>query len=124
MARHALPLNHTAKRALIVLATASAALGAGVATASADGARLADVPWRPASTMAPQADLQTVTGGLRYATVPVRGLQYTPVGSVTSSRKDDGGDVSGFTGPLVETGTVGVVPTVERSLGGLLGGGG
>ncbi|MFI9249292.1 hypothetical protein [Streptomyces sp. NPDC053069] len=127
MARHAFPLNHTAKRALIVLATASAALGAGAVTASAgaDTARLAEVPWRPAAsfgTTAPQAAVQGASSGLEYATVPVQALQYTPVGNTTSGRADEG-DVSGYTGPLVETGTVGVVPTLERTVGGLLGGG-
>ncbi|MER6024765.1 hypothetical protein [Streptomyces sp. NPDC001851] len=127
MARHAFPLNHTAKRALFVLATASAALGAGAVTASAgtDAARLADVPWRPAAsfgTTAPQAAVQGATSGLQYATVPFQALQYTPVGSIAAGPADDG-DVSGYTGPLVETGTVGIVPTVERTVGGLLGGG-
>ncbi|MFF7353332.1 MULTISPECIES: hypothetical protein [Streptomyces] len=124
MARHVFPPNHTAKRALIVLATASAALGVGAATASADTARLADVPWRPPTSFgatAPQAALQGATSGLQYATVPVQALRYTPVG--VTSRRDDGGDVSDFTGPLVETGTVGAVPTLERTVGGLLGGG-
>lgn len=124
MARHAFPLNHTAKRALIVLATASAAMGVGAATASAD-AGLAEVPWRPTSTFgtrAPQAALEGTTGGLRYATVPVQALRYTPVAGTAAAPSDDG-DVSGYTGPLVETGTVGVVPAVERTVGGLLGGG-
>ncbi|EST31847.1 hypothetical protein [Streptomyces roseochromogenus] len=121
MARHASPLNRTAKRALIVLATASAALGAGVATASADAPRATDAAGLPASlgAMAPQAGTQ-VPGLTDYAAVPLQALQYTPVAHTRVLPVDDG-DLGGLTGPLARTGPIGVVPVTE-GLGGVLGG--
>ncbi|MER6567090.1 hypothetical protein ABT288_13040 [Streptomyces sp. NPDC001093] len=121
MTRHTSPRNHTARRALIVLATASAALGAGVATASADAARVPDVPLRPASlgTMAPQAGTQ-VPGLTDYAAIPVQALQYTPVAHTRVMPGDDG-DLGGLTGPLARMGPIGAVPAAE-GLGGVLGG--
>ena len=120
MTRHASPRNHTARRALIVLATASAALGAGVATASANAARVPDVPWRPGSPgmMAPQAGAQ-VPGLTDYATIPVQALQYTPVAH-TRVPTDDG-DLGGLTGPVARMGPVGAVPIAE-GLSGVFGG--
>ncbi|MGV4982522.1 hypothetical protein ACWC0C_30345 [Streptomyces sp. NPDC001709] len=117
MTRHASPLNHTARRALIVLATASAALGAGVATASADAARVPDVP-RPASlgTMTPQAGTQ-VPGLTSYAATPVQALQYTPLGHPV-----DTGDLSGLTGPIARASAFGAMPALEKGVGGVLGG--
>ncbi|WP_369391508.1 hypothetical protein AB5J72_30765 [Streptomyces sp. CG1] len=132
MARHASPLNRTAKRALIVLATASAALGAGVVTASADAPRATDASGLPASlgasasqaatplgTMSPQAGTQ-VPGLTDYAAVPLQALQYTPVAHTRVLPVDDG-DLGGLTGPLARTGPIGVVPVTE-GLGGVLGG--
>ncbi|MQY35168.1 hypothetical protein SRB17_31400 [Streptomyces sp. RB17] len=123
MTRHTSPRNHTARRALIVLATASAALGAGVATASADAARVPDVPPRPASlgTAAPQAGAQ-VPGLTDYAAIPVQALQYTPVAH-TRVVPGDEGDLGGLTGPVARMGPVGAVPLAE-GLGGVFGGGG
>ncbi|MGW4569537.1 hypothetical protein ACWEN3_46970, partial [Streptomyces sp. NPDC004561] len=59
MARHSSSRHPTAQRALIALATAGAALGAGAATAHAAAAPLVDVPWRPTSLghIDPQAGL-------------------------------------------------------------------
>ncbi|AOR32447.1 hypothetical protein BFF78_16470 [Streptomyces fodineus] len=117
MTRHASPRNHTARRALIVLATASAALGAGVATASANAARVPDVPLRPASfgTMAPQAGAQ-VPGLTDYAAVPVQALQYTPL-----AHPVDSGDLGGLTGPIARASAFGAMPALEKGVGGALG---
>ncbi|MEV5877140.1 hypothetical protein AB0L75_23460 [Streptomyces sp. NPDC052101] len=122
MARHASPLNHTAQRALIVLATATAALGAGVATASAaDAPRAAEVPLRAASleAMSPQAGTQ-VPGLTDYAAVPLEALQYTPVAHTRVLPVDEG-DLGSLTGPIARTGPVGIVPVTE-GLSGVLGG--
>jgi hypothetical protein len=43
-------------------------------------------------------------------------------GAATASAADGGG-VSGLTGPVTQTGSVGAVPTLERLAEGLLGGG-
>ncbi|MFI1072429.1 hypothetical protein [Streptomyces puniciscabiei] len=121
MTRHTPPRHRTARRALIVLATASAALGAGVATASADAARVPDVPWRPASfgAMTPQAGAE-VPGLTDYAAIPVQALQYTPVAHARVAPGDDG-DLGGLTGPLARMGPIGVAPAAE-GLSGVLGG--
>ncbi|KUN08438.1 hypothetical protein AQI95_08700 [Streptomyces yokosukanensis] len=121
MARHASPLNHTAKRALIVLATASAALGAGVATASADAARGAAASGLPASlgAMAPEGGAQ-VPGLTDYAATPLQAIQYTPVAHTRVLPVDDG-DLGSLTGPLARTGPIGIVPVTE-GLGGVLSG--
>ncbi|MGW2644878.1 hypothetical protein ACWC2T_08125 [Streptomyces sp. NPDC001393] len=121
MTRHTSLRRHTARRALIVLATASAALGAGVATASADAARVPDVPLRPASPgmTAPQAAAQ-VPGLTDYAAIPVQALQYTPVAHTRLAPGDDG-DLGGLTGPVARMGPVGAVPIAE-GLGGVFGG--
>ncbi|MCC5476616.1 hypothetical protein ACFV2N_11655 [Streptomyces sp. NPDC059680] len=121
MTRLTSPRNHTARRALIVLATASAALGAGAATASADAARVPDVPLRPASlgAMAPQEGAR-VPGLTDYAAIPVQALQYTPVAHTRVLPADDG-DLGGLTGPLARMGPIGAVPAAE-GLGGVLGG--
>ncbi|MER5543371.1 hypothetical protein ABT072_13205 [Streptomyces sp. NPDC002589] len=138
MARHASPLNRTAQRALIVLATASATLGAGAMTASADAARATDAapaaeapglpgsfgataaPARtPLGSMAPQGGAQ-VPGVTDYAAVPLQALQYTPVAHTRVLPVDEG-DLGGLTGPLARTGPIGVAPVAE-GLSGVLGG--
>ncbi|GHE13030.1 hypothetical protein [Streptomyces alanosinicus] len=121
MARHASPLNHSAKRALIVLATASAALGAGVATASADAARAAEAPGHTAllGATSPAAGTQ-VPGLTDYAAVPLEALQYTPIAHTRVLPVDEG-DLASLTGPLARTGPIGIVPVTE-GLGGVLGG--
>ncbi|OLZ70906.1 hypothetical protein AV521_12945 [Streptomyces sp. IMTB 2501] len=121
MSQHMSCKNPTAWRALIALATAGAALGAGVATASADAARATDAAGQPASlgAMAPQAGTQ-VPGLTDYAAVPLQALQYTPVAHTRVLPVDDG-DLGSLTGPLARTGPIGVAPVAE-GLGGVLGG--
>ncbi|MFJ9813793.1 hypothetical protein ACIRU3_00730 [Streptomyces sp. NPDC101151] len=139
MARHSSSPHPTAQRALVVLATASAALGVGATTASADAAAVAEVPWQPASLgrMDPGAGFQASSGSVRYVTGPVPG--FDPVAFARAgaqrkaeqtearkaARKNDGGDdpLSGLTGPVTQTGSLGAVPALER-FAGLLGGGG
>jgi hypothetical protein len=123
MARHASPLNPTAQRALIALATATAALGAGAATASAGTEPAVDVMGiHPASLS--KIDQNSLGAQTRYVTGSRQGLKNGPARRAAGP-KDPGFDVplTGLTGPVAQTGPVGAVPTLEQ-FANLLGGGG
>ncbi|MER6123424.1 hypothetical protein ABT173_12275 [Streptomyces sp. NPDC001795] len=93
MARHASPRTPTARRALVLLATAGAAVGAGAATASADTAPALDVlNTRPASLgkVDPGAGLQALTGNLRYVTGTIAGLKPNPLAGTGTDPLDNG----------------------------------
>ncbi|WP_030746912.1 hypothetical protein [Streptomyces sp. NRRL S-31] len=130
MARHTSPQHPAAQRALIALATAGAALGAGAATAHADaGPQLLNVPWRPTSLgkVDPQAGLTALTGSVGYVTGPVAGLKPNPLAGTGVDPLDNGlgtqvGDFKPVgsrtvTGPLAQARSLGGVPVA----GGLLG---
>ncbi|MEU6771059.1 hypothetical protein [Streptomyces sp. NPDC046759] len=121
MARHACPLHRTAQRALIVLATASAAVGAGVAAASADTGAVTRVPVRPTSldSVRPQAGLAPA-GAVRHVGGSARGFRSTLITRTRATPAADGGDLTGLTGPIARTGPIGAVPAAE-GLAGVLG---
>ncbi|MEV6841136.1 hypothetical protein AB0N17_42810 [Streptomyces sp. NPDC051133] len=130
MARHTSSQHPTAQRALIALATAGAALGAGAATAHADpAASLVDVPWRPTSLgrIDPQAGLTALTSGVGYVTGPVAGLKPNPLAGTGVDPLDNGvgTQVADFkpvgsrmlTGPVAEARSLEAVPVVGQVLG-------
>ncbi|MFI9807837.1 hypothetical protein ACIHEJ_26315 [Streptomyces sp. NPDC052301] len=130
MARHTSSQHPTAQRALIALATAGAALGAGAATAHADpAASVVDLPWRPTSLgrTDPQAGLTALTSGVGYVTGPVAGLKPNPlagtgvdplnngVGTQVADFKPVGSQM--LTGPVAEAQSLEAVPVVGQVLG-------
>ncbi|MFF5017744.1 hypothetical protein [Streptomyces sp. NPDC001165] len=133
MARHASPQHPTARRALIALATAGAALGAGAATAHAAAAPVLDVPWRPTSlgNVDPDAGLTALTGTVGYVTGPVAGLKPNPLAGtgVDPLNNGVGTQVADFkpvgtqmvTGPVAQAKSLSAVPGVGLVTG-LLGG--
>nr|WSY52256.1 hypothetical protein OG999_20440 [Streptomyces sp. NBC_00886] len=134
MARHKSPQHPTAQRALVALATAGVALGAGAATAAADTAPVADVmrtrPTSPGS-MDPQAGLQATTGIVGYVTGPIAGLKPNPLAGTGADPLDNGVATQladfqplasrALTGPVAEADSIGSMPVVGQ-VAGLLGG--
>ncbi|WP_046729818.1 hypothetical protein [Streptomyces humi] len=131
MARHASHPNPTAQRALVALATASVALGAGAATAAAAPQGAQDtVRSRPASVgpADPQAALTAVGGLLPYVTGPVAGLKPNPLAGTGVDPLDNGvgTQLADFkpltskmlTGPVAQAPSVGELPVVGQVLGG------
>lgn len=94
MARHASPKNPAARRALAVLATAGAALGAGAVTASAaDSAPALDVMHArpvPLGDVDPQVGLPVSTGTLGHVTGPLTGLKPNPLAGTGVDPLDNG----------------------------------
>ncbi|MEU6087680.1 hypothetical protein ABZ865_12850 [Streptomyces sp. NPDC047085] len=132
MARHTSSQHPTARRTLIALAAAGAALGAGAATAHAEtGTPAVDVPWRPTSLgkIDPQAGLQAVTGTVGHVTGPVAGLKPNPLAGTGVDPLDNGvgTQLADFkpvgsqtlTAPLAQAPSVGSAPVVGPVLGGL-----
>lgn len=132
MARHTSPQYPTAQRALVALAAAGAALGAGAATAHADaGPRLLNVPWRPTSLgkIDPQAGLTVLTGTVGYVTGPVAGLKPNPLAGTGVDPLDNGvgTQLADFkpvgtqmlTAPLAQARSLGSVPLAGQALGSL-----
>lgn len=130
MARHASPKTPSARRALAVLATAGAALGAGAATASADTAPALDVTHaRPASMsgIGQQSGLSQLTGPLGYAVGPVAGLKPNPLAGTGVDPLDNGigTQLADFkplssrsvTRPVAEAQSFGSVPLLGDVLG-------
>ncbi|MFI2759648.1 hypothetical protein ACH5A3_12310 [Streptomyces echinatus] len=130
MARHTSPQHPTARRALILLATAGAALGAGSAAAQADvGPHLVNAPSRPASLgrIDPQAGLTALTGTPGYVTGPVAGLKPNPLAGTGVDPLDNGvgTQLADFkpvgsrtlTRPVAEAPTMESVPVVGYVLG-------
>ncbi|WP_018544116.1 hypothetical protein [Streptomyces sp. LaPpAH-108] len=132
MARHSAPRSprHPARRALIALATAGAALGAGAATAHADAsAPLVDLPSRPTSLgkVDPQAGLSALTTTLGYATGPIAGLKPNPLAGtgVDPLNNGVGTQLADFkpltsqalTAPIAEARSFGHIPVVGQVLG-------
>ncbi|MFG2475154.1 hypothetical protein [Streptomyces fagopyri] len=134
MARHASGKNPTARRALVALATAGAALGAGAATAAADTAPAVDMTrTRPASAgnLDPQAGVQALSGTLGYITGPLSGLKPNPLAGTGVDPLDNGvgAQLADFkplssqslTRPLAQAPSLGGMPVVGQALG-VLGG--
>ncbi|MFJ3227708.1 hypothetical protein ACIPJS_30765 [Streptomyces sp. NPDC086783] len=130
MARHT-PLNSpTARRALVALATAGAALGAGASTAAAESQTVLGVMHtRPTSlgNIDPQAGLGAVTGIVQYVTGPVEGLKPNPLAGTGVDPLDNGvgtqlGDFrpltsQALTGPLAQAPSIGSIPVIGQAPG-------
>ncbi|MCH5677546.1 hypothetical protein [Streptomyces gilvus] len=128
MARHTSSPTPTAQRALVALATAGVALGAGAATASANTAPVLDegVHTRPTSLgrVDPQSGLQAVTGMVGYVTGPLAGLKPNPLAGTGVDPLDNGvatqlGDFQpvasqALTGPIAEAQSIGSIPVVGQ----------
>ncbi|MDT0434329.1 MULTISPECIES: hypothetical protein [Streptomyces] len=135
MARQASSPRPTAQRALIALATAGAALGAGAATASAaDSAPVVDVMrTRPTSLgkIDPQAGLQALTGSVGYVTGPLAGLKPNPLAGTGVDPLDNGVgtqladfkalNTQMLTAPIAQASSIGSLPVLGQATG-LLGG--
>ncbi|MCS0604677.1 hypothetical protein NX794_26180 [Streptomyces sp. LP11] len=131
MARHTSSRTSTARRALIVLATAGAALGAGAATAAADSSPVAGLNSRPVGigNVDPQAGLQALTGAVGYVTGPVAGLKPNPLAGTGVDPLDNGigTQLADFkpvstqmlTAPLAQARSLGGVPLVGPLLSAL-----
>ncbi|MGW5651107.1 hypothetical protein [Streptomyces humi] len=130
MARHASSPNPTAPRALVALATASVALGAGAATAAADTRPGADVArTQPTSVghVDPQAGVRALSGMLPYVTGAVAGLKPNPLAGTGVDPLDNGvgTQLADFkpltsktlTGPVAQAPSVGAIPVVGPLLG-------
>ncbi|AXE88186.1 hypothetical protein [Streptomyces sp. Go-475] len=130
MARHDSPKKPTARRALAVLATAGAALGAGTATAAADAESvLGVVNTRPTSLgrIDPQSGLQATTGTLGYVTGPVAGLKPNPLAGTGVDPLDNGVGTQladfkpmtsqALTGPVAQAQSIAGIPVVGQAAG-------
>lgn len=130
MARHAAGKNPTARRALVALATAGAALGAGAATAAADTAPAVDVPHTKAAStgnLDAQAGARALSGTLGYVTGPISDLKPNPLAGTGVDPLDNGiaTQLADFkplsskalTGPLAQAPSLGSVPVVGEALG-------
>ncbi|NEY36559.1 hypothetical protein GTU99_31180 [Streptomyces sp. PRKS01-65] len=134
MTRHASPRTPFARRALVALATAGAALGAGAATAAAGpAAPTGAAPPAPvaADDSSPGAALPATAGAVRHAVGPVAALRPHPLAGtgVDPLANGVGTQVADFqplstrtlTDPVTQAPSVGDVP-VAGPVAGLLGG--
>lgn len=130
MARHTSSPNPTAQRALVALATAGVALGAGAATASAATEPVVDVMRTRPTTLGnidPQAGLQAVTGSVGYVTGPVSGLKPNPLAGTGVDPLDNGVGTQladfqpltsqALTGPVAQAQSIGSLPVVGQVAG-------
>ncbi|MFJ7148768.1 hypothetical protein ACIQVT_11250 [Streptomyces sp. NPDC100445] len=129
MARHTSHQHSAAKRVLIALATAGAALGAGAATASADSIPAVGLTYRPVDlgNVDPQAGTHAATGILGYVTGPVAGLKPNPLAGTGVDPLDNGVGTQladfrpltskALTGPLAQAPSIGSIPVVGQVLG-------
>ncbi|CAL9556149.1 MULTISPECIES: hypothetical protein [Streptomyces] len=130
MARHDSPKKPTARRALALLATAGAALGAGTTTAAADTTSLLGVVnTRPTDLgrIDPQSGLQATTGTLGYVTGPVAGLKPNPLAGTGVDPLDNGVGTQladfkpmtsqALTGPVAQAQSIAGIPVVGQAAG-------
>ncbi|MFF5106016.1 hypothetical protein [Streptomyces sp. NPDC000134] len=142
MARHATPRPPTVRRALAVLATTGAALGAGAApapalppsassasSASSDSPSAASREARPARLGDTDvgAGLRAAAGSLGHAAGPVAGLKPNPLAGTGVDPLDNGvgTEVADFppltstalTGPVAQAESVAAVPVLGRAAG-------
>ncbi|MFH9089042.1 hypothetical protein [Streptomyces sp. NPDC017673] len=131
MARHTSPQHSAAQRALIVLATAGAALGAGAATASADSIPGVGLNHRPVNlgNVDPRTGARALTGTVGYVTGPVAGLKPNPLAGTGVDPLDNGvgTQLADFkpvgsqmlTRPVAEAESLGSIPVAGQALGAL-----
>jgi ABC-type sugar transport system substrate-binding protein len=130
MARHDSPKKPTARRALALLATAGAALGAGTTMAAADTTSLLGVVnTRPTDLgrIDPQSGLQATTGTLGYVTGPVAGLKPNPLAGTGVDPLDNGVGTQladfkpmtsqALTGPVAQAQSIASIPVVGQAAG-------
>ncbi|MER8008292.1 hypothetical protein [Streptomyces sp. NPDC094149] len=131
MSRHKSSPSPTVQRALVALATAGVALGAGAATASAaDTEPLVDVlHTRPTSLgkIDPQSGVQVLTGSVGYVTGPVAGLKPNPLAGTGADPLDNGVgtqladfkalDSRTLTGPVAQAPSIGSIPVLGQAAG-------
>ncbi|TQJ89578.1 hypothetical protein [Streptomyces sp. SLBN-31] len=131
MSRHKSSPSPTVQRALVALATAGVALGAGAATASAaDTEPLVDVlHTRPTSLgkIDPQSGVQVLTGSVGYVTGPVAGLKPNPLAGTGADPLDNGVgtqladfkplDSRTLTGPVAQAPSIGSIPLLGQAAG-------
>ncbi|MFJ3445273.1 hypothetical protein ACIPM2_29300 [Streptomyces sp. NPDC086081] len=130
MARHDSPKKPTARRALALLATAGAALGAGTTTAAADTTSLLGVVnTRPTDLgrIDPQSGLQATTGTLGYVTGPVAGLKPNPLAGTGVDPLDNGVGTQladfkpltsqALTAPVAQAQSIASIPVVGQAAG-------
>lgn len=131
MARHTFPRKSgtTARRVLVALATAGAALGGAATAASA-----APLPVTPLPAVG-DADIPTgvsaLTDSLPYVAAPLSDLKLNPLAGTGTDPLDNGVatqladfrplDSRALTHPVAETESIGGIPVVGRALG-VLGG--
>lgn len=124
-ARQGSPQHPAARRALVALATAGVALGAGAATASADSAPVVDaVRTRPTSFghVDPLAGLDAIGATLGYVTGPLLDIQPNPLAGTGADPLDNGvgAQLADFkpltsqalTAPIAEAKSFGSMPVV------------
>jgi hypothetical protein len=124
MARHASPHNPTAQRALVALATAGVALGAGAATAAADTQPVVDHP-SSVGRADPLTGLQQVRGAVGHVTGTVSGLKPNPLAGTGADPLDNGvgTQLADFrpvnsqtlTRPVAQAQSVGSIPVVGQA---------
>ncbi|MER7932703.1 MULTISPECIES: hypothetical protein [unclassified Streptomyces] len=131
MARTAPSPHPTAQRALVALATAGVALGAGAATVAAAPQHVADSLVRTAPAGLGHADpttgLQALGAALPYVTGSVTGLKPNPLAGTGVDPLDNGvgTQVADFqpvsskmlTGPVAQASSVGSLPLLGQALG-------
>ncbi|MFE7857516.1 hypothetical protein ACIRP3_21690 [Streptomyces sp. NPDC101209] len=131
MSRHTSSSTPTVHRALVALATAGVALGAGAATASAaDTEPLVDVlHTRPTSLgkIDPQSGVQALTGTVGYVTGPVAGLKPNPLAGTGVDPLDNGVgtqladfkalDTQMLTAPVAQASSIGSIPVLGQATG-------
>ncbi|MDH6217325.1 hypothetical protein [Streptomyces pseudovenezuelae] len=130
MARRTSSPNPTAQRALVALATAGVALGAGAASAAADTEPVLDVVrTRPTSlgNIDPQAGAQALTGMVGYVTGPVADLKPNPLAGTGVDPLDNGLGTQladfkplatqALTGPVAQAQSIGSIPVVGEATG-------
>jgi len=130
MARRTSSPNPTAQRALVALATAGVALGAGAASAAADTEPVLDVVrTRPTSlgNIDPQAGAQALTGMVGYVTGPVADLKPNPLAGTGVDPLDNGLGTQladfkplatqALTGPVAQAESIGSIPVVGEVTG-------
>ncbi|MER5290871.1 hypothetical protein ABT382_02100 [Streptomyces pharetrae] len=130
MARHASPHQPAARRALIALATAGVALGAGAGTAAAGTEPVTGVPHsRPAGLgeIDPQAGFQALAGTAGHAARPVADLKPNPLAGTGVDPLDNGVgtrfadfqplDSRSLTGPVAQAESIGSIPGVGQAAG-------
>ncbi|GGX68076.1 hypothetical protein GCM10010510_10710 [Streptomyces anandii JCM 4720] len=127
MARHASLPRSTARRVLVALATASAALGAGATAAAADTLPVLGGTYEAGSPgkVGPRAGLRAPTGMVGHATGPVADLKPNPLAGTGVAPLDNGvgARLADFrplnsrtlTGPVAEAPSVGGVPVLVQA---------